>query len=66
MMISKNLSPATPNGPRGHSAAPMQPQPWQLTKAPVNRPILRTASPTFRPRILPPVNLVKGSPRLYG
>jgi len=32
----------------------------------MERPIIRTASYTFKPRILPPVNVVRGSPKLYG
>jgi hypothetical protein len=66
MMIARPLTPAAPNGPRGSSTAPMQPQPWQFIKSPRQRAIQRTSPFAFKPRPLIPVNLTKGTPRLYG
>lgn len=62
--------PATPdNFDRGHSDEPLQPLPYTMTNGPRGgypMPIRRTKSFGFGPRLLPPVNLVKGPPRLYG
>ena len=45
----------------------MQPLEYLKPQGVGPRPITRTASFAFRPRTpLPPVNLVRGSPRLYG
>jgi len=66
MMVSRPMNAMPPSGmPRGHSEAPMQFFQHPRTVG-MERPIIRTASWTFRPRILPPVNVVRGSPRLYG
>lgn len=66
MMINRPLTPAVPAGRRGHSEAPMQPQEWQKPQGVGPRPIIRTAQFGFKPRVLQPVNVVRGHPRLYG
>ena len=55
--------------PRGHSDEPMSVLPHQQTNGPHGgypAPIRRTKGFAFRPRLLPPVNKIKGSPRLGG
>jgi hypothetical protein len=68
-MISRPMHAAPPLPYLGHSDAPLQPQPWQFTHGPHGgypAPVRRTKSFSFGPRNLPPVNLVRGGPRLYG
>jgi hypothetical protein len=69
MMISRPMN--QPNQyplNRGSSVAPMQPLNYLKvgTNAGYPRAMKRTSPFTFKPRPLPPVNKVTGSPRLYG
>lgn len=63
------MYPTPPIPELGHSDAALHPLAYQSTLGPHGgypAPIIRTKSFGFRPRLLPPVNKVYGSPRLYG
>jgi len=68
MMISRPMPGPTPRAPRGHSSAPMQPLNYLNVGAHSGypAPITRTSPFVFRPRVLPPVNILRGSPRPNG
>lgn len=68
-MISRPMYPAPPLPELGHSDAALHPLTYHDTMGPTGgypAPLIRTKSFGFRPGGLPPVNLIKGPPRLYG
>ena len=68
-MITRPMSPPPPLPELGHSDAALHPLQYNETLGPNGgypAPIRRTKMFTFRPGALPPVNLVRGGPRLYG
>ncbi len=65
-MISRPFSMMHTMPLLGHREEPLGPLPYQSDYVHGPEPIRRTASFAFAPRPLPPVNKVKGAPRLYG
>lgn len=68
-MITRPMYPAPPLPELGHQNAALAPLSYHETMGPNGgypAPLRRTKMFSFGPRHLPPVNLVRGGPRLYG
>ncbi len=65
-MISRPFLPIHAQDHLGHRDEPLGPLRYQSDYVHGPAPIRRTAMFAFNPGKLPPVNKVKGSPRLYG
>lgn len=63
------MNPMPVHFQNGHSDAPLTPLPYMTTNGPHGgypHPIIRRKSFAFNPGKLPPVNTIRGMPRLYG
>ncbi len=69
-MITRPMhAPPVLDAHRGHSDATMTPLRYLESMGPHGgypAPVRRTRAFAFNPRVLPPVNVVSGPPRLYG